>query len=549
MGWQQELNFTPYDFQWKGCADVWQAIDEGYAGIVVTAPPRAGKTKMQEMLIREAMARGWQTVLYTPRISLTKQAIKKLGHEAGLDLGIRAAGYDTELLQRVQIASLWTEASKVLRRGERDLHDSPLVLVDELHLQCGKTACEIYDKHIRNGAHVVGFTATPVDVPVNFFQKQIVATNNSQLRKLGQHVPCIHYGFEEPDLRHVKRIHDISAAEISEAMHIWQIFGSVFGHWHKLNPDHKPTLLFAPGVKESLWFAKEFAKEGVAAAHIDGGSVYFNDQCVAYAGQTFKGAAGIEAREEVFAMSRDGNLPIITNRFVAREALDLPWLEYCIGATVFGSLASYIQAGSRVLTKSPGKEKAYFLDHGGNWHRHLSLNMDRDWPLGCTSQQISDVIRQEHISGERAEATCCPKCGAIRGAAFKHTGICQQCGLQYTQSVRPVIQRDGTLKRLEGAVYKRRRTYKLADAPAEWRKYYFRFRKAGMTFTQAEGMFALEHAGYYLPRTLPNMPKKAADWVRHIKDVPADALYTQHDAPYFQDAPATPQKTLPGGDW
>jgi hypothetical protein len=29
------------------------------------------------------------------------------------------------------------------------------------------------------------------------------------------------------------------------------VFGDVFQHWKRLNPDGKPTLLFAPGVAES----------------------------------------------------------------------------------------------------------------------------------------------------------------------------------------------------------------------------------------------------------------------------------------------------------
>src|SRR5207302_733945 len=119
-----------------------------------------------------------------------------------------------------------------------------------------------------------------------------------------------------------------------------RLIGRVWEWFEKINPEHKPTILFAPSVQGSLWFAEQFIKKGVPAAHIDGEEVFVD-------GQVYR--TGKSVREDVLGRSRDGRIGVLCNRFVLREGIDAPWLCHGIFATVFGSLQSYLQSGGRLL--------------------------------------------------------------------------------------------------------------------------------------------------------------------------------------------------------
>src|SRR5262249_18752567 len=150
--------------------------------------------------------------------------------------------------------------------------------------------------------------------------------------------------------------------------------------FERLNPLHRRTILFAPGVPESIWFAEQFVKKGVSAVHIDGENVWVN-------GTLYESSR--TAREDVLAASKEGRIVVLCNRFVLREGIKAPWLVHGILATVFGSLQSYLQAGGRLLRAYPGLESVSLQDHGGNWWRHDSLNADREWRLEDTNTSVA----------------------------------------------------------------------------------------------------------------------------------------------------------------
>jgi len=78
-----------------------------------------------------------------------------------------------------------------------------------------------------------------------------------------------------------------------------------------------------------------------------------------------------------------------------------------------------------------------------------------------------------------------------------------------------VIQYDGTLKEYHGDIYPPRRTRLEPDTAQKWKNMYYRMKKAGRTFRQAEALFWYEF-GYWPPRNLPLMPKTAQGWIRKI---------------------------------
>src|SRR5262249_8275086 len=144
----------------------------------------------------------------------------------------------------------------------------------------------------------VGFTATPIGLG-DLYDTLIIAGTNSELRECGALVPCYHYGPDEPDMRHIRRVEvgkDLTENQNRRAMMVTGIFGGVLESWRKLNPEEKPTILFAPGVRESVWFADQFRANGIRAAHIDGEDVYVDGKWV---------KSSREARADVLNGSRD----------------------------------------------------------------------------------------------------------------------------------------------------------------------------------------------------------------------------------------------------
>lgn len=519
--------------QIAGIHEILGLFDFGASRICCTSPTGGGKTRMMTRMIQWATGRGWRTALYTNRRLLLEQTCRVL-EQAGIDHGVRAAGHAPALLRDVQISSIQTESSRVLKKQDWDLHGAQLVLIDEAHVQKEQTAQRIMQEHLATGAKVVGFTATPLDVG-HLYDHLVIAGSNSDCRKCGALVPAVTFGPDEPDTRKLKRQAngEFSENAVRKVIKPHVIWGRVYDWFNKLNPDGLPTLLFAPGVAESQWFAEEFCKKGVTAAHIDGTNIWTN-------GQTYKSTQ--EGRDELLQASREGDIRVICNRFVMREGVDAPWMQHCIMATVMGSLQTFLQSGGRMLRACHGKQKAVIVDHGGNYWRHGSLNEDRDWVLGETAMQVATQREDRLREKKDPQPISCPKCKRVRLSGT--SGLtCPYCGHTVEKHSRTVIQLDGSLSLMYGDIFKPRRRKEYPGIEQEWRSMYHRARKADMTFLQAESLFAIEHNWQWPPRTLPLMPIDDIGWCRRVQDVPRDRLIPQPpepEPPLFNGAASAP---------
>lgn len=513
------------ELQQSAVSSVLEAIALGHRRILLSMPTGLGKTRCAQMLIEHYLRLGKRASLYSNRKMLVEQTSGVMDRNH-VEHGIRMAGAFADLDQRFQISSVQTEASRTLRKKSWSLHRADLVVMDEAHLNGGKSAKELVDAHLQNPECVlVGLSATPIDL-AHFYDHLILAATTSEGRDCGALVPAHHFGPDEPDLRHIGRVtigEDISEEQARSAMgrinknagagpdqKLIRLFGSVFEWWEKLNPEHKPTILFAPGVAESLWFAEQFKARGVSAAHIDGDNVWID-------GEYYESSRNL--RKEVMNGSENGRIDVLCNRFVLREGIDAPWLAHGILATVFGSLQSYLQSGGRLLRSSVGLSSVTIQDHGGNWHRHGSLNIDREWNLTDTTYSIS-AIREERLRAkEEREPFRCPQCAQIL------TRTLCPCGFEIdiTKRSRPVVQHDGSLKEYHGDIYRPYATRVTPDTARLWRSMYYRARNAGMTFRAAYGLYCHEN-GYYPPRDLPLMPRGTADWCAKVADVPQSEL-------------------------
>jgi DNA repair protein RadD len=498
--------------QAKGIADVMSAIVVGHKRILLASPTGMGKTRMVEELARIYLERSLKVAFYTNRRMLVEQASRDM---RGLDHGIRAAMFHDDREKDFQICSMQTQHA---RRNKWDIHAADLVIVDEAHIQSGPAAQKVLAKHRERGAVIVGPTATPIGM-ADMYDVLIQAGTNSEGRACGALLPCITYGPDEPDMKHAKTTvgndfteNDIRKALMATPQARKAIFARVLHWWQILNPEQKPTILFAPGVAESIWFCEQFREQGIRAAHIDGEECWLD-------GEFHKSDRGI--RDEILEGSKYGTIKVISNRFVLREGINAPWLAHGIAATVFGSLQSFLQSGGRLLRNHDSLDSVTWQDHGGNWHRHGSLNADRIWQLDYTANMITGM-RQDAMREKRdPEPIRCSKCSAIRVRGRE----CPKCGHVDQRRSRPVAMTDGSLKEYVGDIYKPRRIAEKPNTAKIWEQCYYRAKasKNEMTFRQAEGLFFYENH-YYPPRTLKLMPTNDLDWFRKVKDVPKERL-------------------------
>lgn len=511
------MSHSPLPHQIRGINGVWSAIDLGHQAICMTSPTGGGKGLcISEMIRKAAYVKQWGVLLYTHRRMLLNQLTKELSG-FGIEHGIIAAGHESADHLPVQLAMMQTVAARAsIPLGK------VLVVVDECHdmVGAGTRSKAILDAHIEDGAVVVGTTATPLDIG-HFFTHLVVAGTNSELRRCGMLVPCFTASPPGPDLRKLRPQSngEFVESEVSKRMVTPVIFGSVYDHWKILNADARPSILFAPGVKESKWFVDEFEKKGVKAAHMDGEHVYHN-------GEEYPSTP--EARKHVADMSRSGEISILSNRFLCREGVNWPWLEHLILATAFGSLTGYLQSGGRALRASvaTGKVRCVCQDHGGNRDRHGSLNDDRLWALEQTDNGVVRERLERMREQEIPEPYRCSNCSCLISPE-KASLPCPFCGYKFSPHTRtrPVIQLDGSLKMDRHFLYKKRVVRNTPDAEKKWLQCYFRCKKSKTpkSFSQARALYFRENHTYP-PEGLPFMPRNASDWTRKIGDVPASEL-------------------------
>jgi DNA repair protein RadD len=510
-----------------------EAFQAGRRAVLSTMPTGLGKTRAVLEIINYYTEMGFHAAVYTDRRLLIDQLSGVL-EGGGVQHGVRAAGHRNQRELPVQVCSLPTELRRTLPGAEyggwtlHGLGHRGLAVLDEAHRHANPTGREIVRRHLAAGHLVLGVTATPIGLG-EIYEELIVAGTTSDGRACGALVRCDHYAPDEPDLRGVKATkygEDISQNELKKLFRMGApLAGRVLENYRKLNPTDRPTILFASGVEESAWFAEQFSKAGIPAAHIDGADVWVG-------GTWYK--SDRSARSEVLDGSRSNDIRVVCNRFVLREGVDCPWLAHGILATTFGSVQSYLQSGGRLLRAHDSLDQVTLQDHGGNWHRHGSLNADRAWHLDDTAASVRGEREERLREKKEAEPWTCPQCSAVT------TGrVCQKCSFEVPagRRCRMVVETDDRVKPVYGDVYPKRVVRLAPDTAKLWASIVWASRPtknrpvgfAERTFRQARGYFYQQH-GYFPDPSVPLMPTSPRDWDRLIDAVPLEQLTRKKEA-------------------
>jgi DNA repair protein RadD len=487
----------------RGVDGVIAAATAGHRSIAVTAPTGSGKTSLISELARRASAKYRRAVVFTNRRILLKQASETL-EDKGVVHGVIAAGERPRSLEWVQVASLQT----VTRRWHAYKKEPPpaeAVIIDEGH-RLGETVLELIEYYKARRAVIVLVTATPVGLG-NYHEvggkKEricsvlVTAGTQSELRKAGIMVPCDVFAPDEPDMRGIKLKGDGEYPQkaAGERMRKTTVIGDVIRSWRTVNPQRKPTILWAPTVADSEWFAQQFRDQGVSALHVDGDT----DDA---------------ERKKIFADSRSGALRVVCSCGVLREGVDMPWIEVGILLTPCGLLSTFLQVCGRLLRacKDTGKERAVLIDHVGAFHRHGSPNVDRHWRLEDDDKTIARKRREALQAGTEREPIRCPKCSGVRSTG----GVCPFCGHKHVRSVRMIRMVDGSLRRQVGDVVKKKKLK--TDEERTWTNCLRAAAFCGRTLKQAAGHYKSKMGKW--PYGLPHLPPFGSlDWDRRVEDV------------------------------
>ncbi len=511
------ISKTAWPHQTQGLAELADLIEQGYKRICITSPTGGGKSLMMQLRMDDS---GLSTSIYTHRKLLLAQLSKSL-EESGYDIGIRASGMKPALLRSTQVTMIQSEYNSVFKKKAHELHTCKEFFIDEAHNNVKMQAQAIMSGHLESGAVLIGMTATPIGIG-GHYDKLIIAGTNKELRKCGAHVPAFHYGPDEPSVKLVGTV-KIGEGECGiptphRMKFAKRVFGRIVANYKILNPAELPSLLFAPGVQESIFLCEELNNAGISAAHIDGTNVVLDGEVH---------TRSQEVVDEIAARSESGDIKVICNRFVLREGIDWPWIYHGIFATIFGSLTAYIQAGGRLLRAHKSLDHVVIQDHGGNHWRHGSLNTSRKWKLEDTDYVLCNERLDKIREGKEPEPITCPKCTLVR-----MTGPdCPRCGFRYDLKERPVLQVDGSLREMTNDIFRKRRHAKdtkfIRD---QWRSRVCAVHNSKnpnvkrMTFKQLDANFARDNDWLYAPRGIPFMPKKTVDWYQKISEYPLEKL-------------------------
>lgn len=508
------------------------SVARGQRRIVLAMPTGMGKTRTGGMIVSDYLEEMQRAVFYASRRQLINQTSRAMD-DVGIIHGVRMAGITAESHHPFQLSSVQTEVERLATNPNWALHRANLVIFDEGHLHTGGSSKEFAELHRdEHDAVVLYLTATPFGLQ-EVADELIIGATKEEGRKAGALVPAIMYGPDEPDPATIgldSLEDDFNEVDCTKAMgavnakgkaneRLKTLFGRIGENFDILNPDRKPTMLFAPGVKESMWCVDRFRERGVAAAHIDADYIYYGQRDSD--GLPITIPSSDENRNELREQSKEGYVKVVSSRFLMREGVDWPWIEHLILATIFGSYQTYIQSVGRGLRASPGKSRCIIQDHGGHSWRYPSPNADYPWRLDLTNRMATSAHYDDLREGRVKQPYCCPNCRMIL-----RTPKCP-CGraIDPRFATRPIITSQGILKEFAGPALEPRRRVHVAGAAALWARCFFRIRnsKRNMTAAQAEGLFVREFK-FWPERNLPYMPIHSFDWFRPAKDIPMDRL-------------------------
>jgi superfamily II DNA or RNA helicase len=358
-----------------------QQLAIGRNKICLVAPTASGKTIIAAEIIRRTVANEKQVLVLAHTREIIGQTSKKL-FGFGIEHGIIAAELTRGSYHLVQVASVQTYWSRVMRRKCMEPPPADLIVVDECHHIRAHTWLEIIKSY--PGVPLIGLTATPCRGDGRglgeVFDVIVECPQVPELIKLGWLVPTKTYAPPPPDLRGVAvQAGDYVVNQLGERMNDDGLVGDIVTNWLKRASGLK-TITFGVNVAHSQHIANEFARAGIAAEHVDG-------------------STPTKERDAILARLASGTTTVVSNCMVLTEGFDLPDLECLILARPTRQMGLYRQMIGRGLRIAEGKQCLIVLDHSGAIYAHGPVEDVVEWTLDKDRRAINKF----HSSAKRRE--------------------------------------------------------------------------------------------------------------------------------------------------
>ena len=404
-----------------------QKLAAGVSNICLVAPTGSGKTVIAAEIIRSAVAKGRRVLVLAHTREIIKQTSLKL-NAAGIARGIIMATNTVRPYEPVQVASVQTYWSRVMRTGRMDPPPADLVIVDECHHIRARTWLKIIAAY--PGIALIGLTATPCrsdgrglgssfDVLVECPQVAELITGKYLV---GTRI----YAPAELDLRGVRtQTGDYVVSELAERVNTDPLVGDIITHWFKHAAGLK-TIVFAVNVAHSRHIAAEYNKAGIKAEHLDGSTPKTE-------------------RDAILSRLAGGDTQVIVNCKVLCEGYDLPDVACLVLARPTKQQGLYRQMVGRGLRPAEGKTHLVVLDHSGAIYRHGCVEDAIAWTLEPDKRAANPVHTGRRVrdtdGSYQSRFVDCNACGAKRMSGE----ACVHCGYYPTRAAEAIAFQHGDL--------------------------------------------------------------------------------------------------------
>lgn len=419
------------------CVD---SIRSGKHRPVLAAPCSYGKTYVAAEIAERAQKKNKKVLFVCDRIKLVEQTVS---HFNKVDFGVQQGDHPLyNPAAPIQIASVQTLSSR------KRMPEFDLAIIDECHFMY-----EYVIKMIQayNKIPFIGLSATPYSKGLGaHYNNLLVPITPMELIEKGHLCEIEYHIGRHADTSNVKKkrlktggteYNEKSLAEAVESDK--KLTGDITRNWFE-KAYGKMTISFCPSIKASKWFVDEFIKLGVEAVHIDG----FTDK---------------DERKEMFEAHRAGEITILSCSQLLNTGYDEPGLECLIDCYSVRSLISYCQRGGRIQRTAPGKEKAIYLDHAGNYTYHGGgVESFVPFCLDDGKKNFKETAQAEKVKeNQDVVHRECPQC-------FQQMkGVGCACG--YKMPSNEVMEHDGsTLVKVKTAAEKRN----ISDSASEKAVFY-----------------------------------------------------------------------------
>ena len=391
-------SFALRDYQQRIIRE-WIERSRAFSKICLQLPTGAGKTIIFCSILADLAIRGDRALIIAHREELITQAAEKAEVISGLPVGIIKAGYPSNPLYPIQVASVQT-----LARRLDALPDAAIVIVDECHHASSPSYRKVLEQY-PNG-YILGVTATPQRNDGrglrDIFDRMILGPSVAELINEGHLSQYKLFAADKPiSTKGVGKVGgDYKQGALSAKARQPDVMGAVVPTWRRY-ANGLQTVVFCVDVAHSQDIAALYQSQGITAEHLDG-------------------ATPAAERKAILQRFRDGKTTILTNCGIVSEGFDVPSIQavQCLRPT--SSLALWLQQVGRALRPAPGKDYAVILDHTSNWFKLGLPDEDREWSLDPVSAESGFTVACKEcghgfspLASERqALKAQCPNCNA-----------------------------------------------------------------------------------------------------------------------------------------